>query len=154
MKVRTLDKVEKIKGFTLIELLVVVAIIALFTAFSLVAISYYRDKAKDARVEATLSQVRRVATMIYNDSGSYADLCYEGTLKDGIEGDNSRNLKLIEDEVERIRGSKPACYTDGSKYCVQSTLFVGGNYCVDSAGIAIETKDSLCNTGTNSCTAP
>lgn len=128
---------KELKGFTLVELLVVIAIIALLNSFVLVAIVRYRDRARDSRIEAVLSQVRPMAAMIYTDDNSYENLCDDtDTLRDGLDNEITRSLKIIEDEAEKTSGSKPTCYAFENTYCVQSSLVSSGHYCVDSTGYA------------------
>jgi len=56
------------KGFTLIELLVVIFIIGLLASLSAGVAMSYRNRAKDGRIEATLSQIRKEAALILNES--------------------------------------------------------------------------------------
>lgn len=133
-------------GFTLIELLVVIAIIGLLTAFSLIVIARYRNKAKDARIESVLTQVRQFATMIYHDNESYQLLCDTGdndTLNDqgsgGLKESIKKALSSIEADVKKFSGSDPKCYATGESYCVKASLVSGDGgkgFCVDSTGRA------------------
>jgi len=134
------DRGKKIKGFTLIELLVVIFIIGLLSSLSVVAVLSYRNKAKDTRIEAVLSQVRKEATLIYNESSSYNnpgnDLCAgDNTLNDG--NSNHPDLNRIEVDVKNFNGNRDVtCYASDDRFCVQSPLVITGDYCLDSTGYA------------------
>ena len=124
-------------GFTLIELLVVIAIIGLLVSINIIAIIRYRDKTKDAKIEAVLSQIRPVATMIYNDKNSFESVCNDGDSGEGNDNtlnDNVEILKTAEDELLKFTSVK--CYDIQGEYCVQSPLILGGSYCINSTGYA------------------
>jgi len=111
------------KGFTLIELLVVIAIIGILSSIVLVALRGARNKAKDARIIADLSQVRSVAELVYD--GDYDGLATHAdyiTLRDDI---NSSEL-----------GGTVVINQSGGSYCVSSVLNEGGGFCVDGTGYA------------------
>ena len=138
---------KNLESFTLVELLVVIFIIGLLTSFFAGALISYRNKAKDARVEATLSQVRKEATLIYNESDSFDfagnELCdLSNTINDG--NINHPDLKVIEDDVKKFNGGlNVECYASGDIFCVQSPLVAvsGTAYCVDSIGYAGRTAN-------------
>ena len=127
------------KGFTLIELLVVIAVIGILAGIVLVSVRKAPDAAKDARIQAALTQVRDVAQMHYIDSNnSFADIC-SGTVL------NATSIKdfapLHTDLVANNGGSDEVCYSSSSAYCVKSVLKANPleYFCVDSTGATVKT---------------
>ena len=127
------------KGFTLIELLVVIAIIGILSSIVLIALRGARDKAKDARIIADLSQIRSIAEILYD--GDYDALTLAQADVDKIADDIAvqtgvaLSLKLAQ---------------SGDDYCAYSILNEGEYYCVDSTGVAKQTATNpgLAVTGT------
>ena len=106
----------------MIELLVVIAIIGILAAIVLVSLSSARDRAKDARIQADLGQIRSVGELFNNDNGTYT----------GLDGDPD------EDTLAADIAAQGGTYVirinadpwDG--YCAYSSLNSGGYWCVDS----------------------
>lgn len=118
------------RGFTLIELLVVVAIIGILSSIVLVALRGARDKAKDARINADLAQIRSLAEVIYDGDYDELSLTQADVAKLNTDITNQGGALTIN------KTTAPA-----SAYCAYSKLNVnvGGvtnYYCVDSTGIA------------------
>ena len=129
--------VRRNEGFTLIELLVVIAIIGLLASIVLVSLGGARNRAKDARVIAEMSQIRATAEMIYSSDGDFDNVvCTQADMK-----------PLCDDIAVQTGGTaltigKPA--TPALKYCAYVKLLslkdtVANYYCVDSTGMAKET---------------
>lgn len=137
----------KNSGFTLVELLVVLTIMALLISISMIAMASYKDKAQDSKTETALVQVRAITGQIHADYGSYLNVC--GT--DGSLSDDEPNLKIIKEEVKKLRAAYPVCFGSVSAYCVETSLFGGGFFCIDSSGVAKEIPDSKCNAGNIKC---
>lgn len=66
---------KKQTAFTLIELLVVVAIIGLLASVMMVALNSSRTKAKIARVQADLKQLRTAIAFLETDVGKWPNGC-------------------------------------------------------------------------------
>ena len=144
------------KGFTLIELLVVIAIIAILASIVMVAMSGARNKARDARLQGDLSQVRTLAELINDDTGSYASTCSgSGTSSLGFDtGTNySTQLGVVQSDIDDQK-STTTCYADGDSYCISVELLTpgitNGFYCIDSYGIASATA-AACGSSASGC---
>jgi prepilin-type N-terminal cleavage/methylation domain-containing protein len=62
-------------GFTIVELLIVIVVIGILAAISIVAYSGIQQRARDARIDAALTQVKSTIEMYKIDNGAYPDVC-------------------------------------------------------------------------------
>ena len=68
---RNVHKPSSRAGFTLVELLVVIAIIGILATLLLLQLGIARQRARDAKRIADVSQVRTAAELYFDDSGTY-----------------------------------------------------------------------------------
>jgi len=109
---------------------VVIAIIGILAAIVLVSLSGARDRAKDARIQADMSQVRSAAELYADDNGNYAGLA------------NNDDIMKLENDIEAQTGNNNSFVltikNDNTGYCAYVPLVASSNeyYCVDSNLVA------------------
>ncbi len=149
------------KGFTLIELLVVIAIIGILASLVLVALGNARDKANDARVKSSISQLRTLAEVIYDSNSSQYEVaadadgvekCFEGPSSTTCgDANTSTSVTALRTDVTAAQGGTLALDAEGDadEYCVEALLQNPAlYYCADSTGVA-KTTDATGSTCSN-----
>jgi len=146
---------KKKTGFTLIELLVVIAIIGILSSIVLVSLGGAKRKAKDARIQADISQVRAIAELISSaTSTGYANLCAAGTLNASAIPPYDAQLTVIKNDISAQNNATTTCYADADNYCVSADLISTGmgRQCVDSTGVSTVTGEAnTCDSAAYDC---
>ncbi len=134
------------RAFTLIELLVVIAIIAILAAIVLVSLSSAQNRAKDAKIQATLNQLRNQAQIIASESTS-------GTDYSNVTSGNSNISRLYNDLISTSGGASYVVITSNANgYCASARLVSNTlrYWCVDSDLNSNETN-AACTSPTSRC---
>lgn len=126
------SSIKSSRGFTLIELLIVVAIIGLLSAVVLSSLGTARNKAKDAKVKAEMSQLRAQAEMYNDTNGNFGTAA--ATCTAGIFGATLPGLTSIVTSIGTSVGASMWCGSTATAWAVAATLPGGTQWCVDSTG--------------------
>lgn len=137
------NQMKKNRGFTLIELLVVIAIIGILAAIVLVSLSGAQNRAKDARIQADMNQIRSSSQLTYTDVGYYDGALMTDDVNTLIADIRTQGGGLIASAV----ASNAYCFavqtnnTGATKYwCVDSNLLSEGS----SASTSLCATNSVC----------
>ncbi len=125
------------KGFTLIELLVVIAVIGILASIVLVSLGGAQNAAKDARIKASMSQLRTVAQLASSPIGNYTGVC-----TDVIASPAYADITAMGGTISQT------CNSITSSFCVGVTLNNAEVWCVEATRLIKGT----CGSGTGVCT--
>ncbi|MCK9578480.1 type II secretion system GspH family protein [bacterium] len=144
------------KGFTLIELLVVIAIIGILAGIIIVSMGGAQRSANDAKIQATMDQMRTSAQIYYiNHNSNYgtnsalatSTTCSTTELASSVGADANFNALCTSIATFTPRITVAA---NGASWCSITTLPGGGQWCVDSNGNAGKTAIA-CDEDTSTC---
>ncbi len=137
------------KGFTLIELLVVIAIIGILSGLIIVSMSSANNAAKDARVQASLDQLRTTVELYKVQNNNYgtsatATAQTDCTATASTFMTNTDVTKLCTDIIAQDgTGGTTIKIEDGdltsagsTKYCIAADLVGGTAWCIDYTGFS------------------
>ena len=140
------------KGFTLIELLVVFGIIILFSGIILVALVSVKNSGKDARIQASMDQLRKGAATYQSYQNSYVGLNCTVT--------NPVNIQMLCQDLDKQNsdsGGEPTFNSNENDYCAYVSMASSSDkwFCISSsdgkAEVTSINPDTACTGGIYNC---
>ena len=126
----------KQKAFTLIEIMVVILIVGALASLILVASKSVRSKTKDAAINASLTHLKKVAELHFNEDYTYSGLCA------------TDNVQKTADSIAD-KGSQLFCDSDATSVwaaCAQTNQDSNKYYCIDNTESIMEIIGTCDNT--------
>lgn len=124
---------KKAKRFLILGIVLpiiyIIVYIGIFASIVLVSMGGAREKAKEARIMANMSQLRVTAEMIYWDTEDYS----------GVSCLNPQ-LTSICGDIKNTTEKEPTIYSAREAYCAYVKLPSGDYYCIDSGYGGIGTR--------------
>ena len=99
------------------KMFIVGIVIAILASIVMVAMTGAREKARDARIKGSLTQVRSLTELLYDTDGySYDDLCTDANnLLTSGKGDLGAQFKSLQDDMV-VQAATTTCHDSATAY--------------------------------------